>query len=167
MRGELRMVLRAADGALVEVREGHNAVMRSGAELVAGLFSGAGVAITHMGVGTSGEPEPETYDTATLGNEDVDGGGPLTGPTEVALAPEAFSVVTDTERRVVKVKLRATMPPGSAIGTIREAGLLARARNSATLYNRITFAPVTKLDDHELTLFWEVTFPYGDLHWLP
>jgi hypothetical protein len=35
------------------------------------------------------------------------------------------------------------------------------------LYNRVTFAPVQKADDHDLTLFWEVSFPYGDLHWLP
>ena len=34
------------------------------------------------------------------------------------------------------------------------------------LYNRVTFAPVTKGDDHELTLFWEVEFPFGDLQWL-
>jgi hypothetical protein len=35
------------------------------------------------------------------------------------------------------------------------------------LYNRVTFAPIQKGDDHELTLFWEITFPYGDLQWLP
>lgn len=31
------------------------------------------------------------------------------------------------------------------------------------LYNRVTFAPIVKGNDHELTMFWEVTFPYGDL----
>jgi hypothetical protein len=31
------------------------------------------------------------------------------------------------------------------------------------LYNRVTFAPIIKGNDHELTMFWEVTFPYGDL----
>jgi hypothetical protein len=30
----------------------------------------------------------------------------------------------------------------------------------------VVFAPVDKGDDHELTLFWEVEFPYGDLQWL-
>ena len=26
--------------------------------------------------------------------------------------------------------------------------------------------PILKGDDHELTMFWEITFPYGDLQWL-
>jgi hypothetical protein len=34
------------------------------------------------------------------------------------------------------------------------------------LYNRVVFPPLDKRDDHELTLFWEVEFPFGDLQWL-
>ena len=49
---------------------------------------------------------------------------------------------------------------------MREAGLLSRDGDAAILYNRVTFAPITKGNDHELTLFWEVSFPYGDLQWL-
>ena len=30
----------------------------------------------------------------------------------------------------------------------------------------MTFSPIEKTGDHELTLFWEVGFPYGDLQWL-
>jgi hypothetical protein len=65
------------------------------------------------------------------------------------------------------VRIHATIPPDGAIGTVREAGLLARATpDAATLYNRVTFAPLAKHADHELTMFWEVSFPYGDLQWL-
>jgi hypothetical protein len=27
----------------------------------------------------------------------------------------------------------------------------------------VVFPTISKGDDHELTLFWEVSFPYGDL----
>jgi hypothetical protein len=58
------------------------------------------------------------------------------------------------------------VPAAGAVGTIREAALLSRSGDNATLYNRVTFAPIQKTDDHELTLFWEIGFPYGDLQWL-
>ena len=49
---------------------------------------------------------------------------------------------------------------------MREAGLLSRGDGDPVLYNRVIFAPIEKGADHELTLFWEVAFPYGDLQWL-
>ena len=67
---------------------------------------------------------------------------------------------------MVRVKLRGTLPAPAAVGTIREAGLISHDGDSAALYNRVTFAPITKGNDHELTMFWEVSFPYGDLQWL-
>ena len=86
--------------------------------------------------------------------------------TEAELAAEAFDEPeVDEINRVVRVRVRGTLPDAAAVGTVREAGLLARsAPDSAVLYNRVTFAPIDKRDDHELTLFWEITFPYGDLH---
>lgn len=69
------------------------------------------------------------------------------------------------KKRLVTVKIRGTMPNASAVGTIREAGLLSKGEGGTVLYNRVTFAPLTKGNDHELTLFWDVSFPYGDLQW--
>jgi len=66
----------------------------------------------------------------------------------------------------VRVRVRGTVPAAAAVGTIREAALVSRSGDNATLYNRVTFSPIQKTDDHELTLFWEVGFPYGDLQWL-
>lgn len=163
MSGRLHMELVGRDGEQLAVRDGHNAVMRTGGDLVARLFAGQGAPITHMTVGTDDTPESGDFATTVLANDVVGGEPALTGGTEVAIPPEAFSFETDTARRVVKVRLRATLPAGAAVGTVREAGLLARTADSATLYNRITFAPLTKGDDHELTMFWEVSFPYGDL----
>jgi len=167
MRAELRVELRSATGETIEVRHAHNAVMRSGATLIASLFTGQGAPITHMGVGTSASPETDTFSTEQLTNDASDGGTPLDGDTEAPLPIESFQPPEiDETRRVVRVRLRGTLPPNAAVGVVREAGLISRTDAGAVLYNRVTFAPITKGDDHELTLFWEVTFPYGDLQWV-
>ncbi|MGE0824805.1 MAG: hypothetical protein AB7P18_22135 [Candidatus Binatia bacterium] len=166
MRAKLRLELRTTNGQMVAEREGYNSVMRSGAELLARLFSGQGVAISHMGVGISDAPETDAFATTTLSN-DTPGLQPLSGGTEVAIPPEAFQIdPPDETKRSVRVRVRATLPAIAAVGVVREAGLLSRDGEVTVLYNRVTFPPVTKADDHELTMFWEVSFPYGDLQWL-
>ena len=169
MRARLTLEVTDRSGATVAARHAANSVMRQGAELVADLFRGAGNPITHMGVGTSDAPESDAFDTVELTNEAAGGQAALTGATEVAIPPEAFGdPQVDDAKRVVHVRFRATLPDSSAVGTVREAGLLSRPESGdPVLYNRVIFAPVQKADDHELTLFWEVSFPYGDLHWLP
>jgi hypothetical protein len=169
MRAHLTLELSDRSGAAVATRRATNSVMRQGAALVADLFRGAGNPITHMGVGTSDAPESDAFDTDALTNEAAGGQPALTGATEAPIPPEAFGQPQiDEGQRVVRVRFRATLPDSAAVGTVREAGLLARPETGdPVLYNRVTFAPVQKSDDHELTLFWEVSFPYGDLHWLP
>ncbi|MBP0445838.1 hypothetical protein J8J14_13745 [Roseomonas sp. SSH11] len=162
MRATLLLLLRDHRGRPIGQRRAANAVMRSGAGLVARAFAGQGAGITHMGVGNSDAAEPEDFSREALRNEGVEGER-LAGATEVAIPPEAFQFVNDATRRVILVRLRATLPDAAAVGTVREAGLLSRKADGATLYNRVTFAPLAKGDDHELTLFWEVAFPYGDL----
>lgn len=166
MRAQLRLEVRDAAGAVLTTRAARNAVMRDGSMLVAQLFAGVtgSAGITHMGVGTSDAPTPETFATPGLANADP----PLAGDVEAPIPTAAFAISTDPVRRVSVVRVRATLPAAAAVGTIREAGLLSRAEGVATpvLYNRVTFAPVDKHDDHEMTLFWEIEFPYGDLHGL-
>jgi len=164
MKGKVRLELTDATGARLAVRRAGNSVLRSGGRLVAELFSGQGSPISHMAVGTNGDPEGEQFATTSLTNE---GKQALAGPTEVAIAANSFEIAGDADRRVVAVRQRATLPAGSAVGTVREAGLQAGvAAQGGVLYNRVTFEPIDKGDDHELTLFWEVSFPYGDLQWL-
>lgn len=156
MRAYLRVEMRSRSGETIAVREAANSVLRTGAGLMGRLFAGQGGAITHMAVGSSDSPETEAFATTAL-----------TDVTEVALAAEAFQIdPPDPVKRVVRVRVRGTVPAPDAVGTIREAALLARNEAGATLYNRVTFAPIEKTADHELTLFWEVGFPYGDLQWL-
>ena len=166
MRAKYSLELTDSQGRIAAVRCGHNSVMRGGAELLARLFAGSGTPITHMGVGISDSPESEAFSTGALSNDASTGREPLSGLVEAAIAPEAFSVTTDETQRLVRVRVRATLPAADAVGTVREAGLVSRSASGSVLYNRITFAPITKGDDHELTLFWEISFPYGDLQGL-
>ena len=169
MRALLRIELTSGTGdgrRVLDVRESHNSVMQAGADLVARLFAGQGTPITHMGVGTSSEPESDQFDTAALSNDPVGDAPPLEGPVEAELPPEAFTFSVDLVRRVVKVRIKGSLPDAAAVGTVREAGLLARDGATTKLYNRVTFAPIEKGPDHDLTMFWEVSFPYGDLQWL-
>lgn len=166
MRATVRMELRNGGGDLIESRFAKNSVMAGGAALVANLFCGkAAAAITHMGVGISAEPETDSFATKEL-KTTGDSPDAIKGATETAIAPSDFTITTDEAKRLVIVRLHATLPKTAAVGTLREAGLLSRAGDARTLYNRVTFAPIAKGNDHELTLFWEVTFPYGDLNWM-
>ncbi|ASR54787.1 hypothetical protein ACT17Q_06810 [Cellulomonas sp. CW35] len=164
MKATLHLVLSDHDGSVVDERRAHNTVMASGARIIADLFAGVGNPITHMGVGTN-DDSPEDVSVTALTN----GGGDdaaLVGATTTPVAASAFTAMLVPERRVVRVRVRATLPDDAAVGRIREAGLVSQGDTDAVLYNRVVFAPVDKGDDHELTLFWEVEFPYGDLQWL-
>jgi hypothetical protein len=182
MHGRIRIELRQR-GRLIELREASNAVMQAGGLLVARLFAGAaGTGITHLGVGNSDTPETDKYATTALTP------GDLTGGTEAAIPPDAIIIEPPNETsRTVKVRIRGTLPSSAAVGTVREAGLISRPPavlpgpvivpdsptpaipleppppGAPVLYNRVTFAPLVKGNDHELTMFWEVTFPFGDL----
>jgi hypothetical protein len=163
MRAHLTVELKNRSGETLAVRRAHNAVMQDGAKLIARLFAGTGGAITHMGVGTSDAPDGDNFATAALSNAAIGDAAPLTAPTEAAIPPEAFAIDVNEATRTVRVRVRGTLPDAAAVGTVREAGLVAHVAAEIILYNRVTFAPIIKGNDHELTLFWEVTFPYGDL----
>jgi hypothetical protein len=163
MRAKLTIELTGPDGAVLAARSASNSVMQAGAQLIAQLFSGAGGPITHMGVGINDAPETDAFSTAALTNTAGGGNEPLQGPVEAAITPDAFQIEPDQTHRVVRVRVRGTIPANGAVGTVREAGLVSRTGDTAVLYNRVTFAPITKGNDHELTLFWEINFPYGDL----
>lgn len=165
MRARLHLQITTADGRVATERRAANTVMQSGAQLIADLFAGTGSPITHMGVGTSAAA-PDDVTVVALTNGAPGGDEALTGDTSGAIPPEAFTARVVPEQRVVQVRVRATLPNAAAVGRIREAGLLSVKEGATVLYNRVVFAPVDKGDDHELTLFWEVDFPFGELQWL-
>ena len=163
MHATLHLHLTDRRGRRVAARRVRNSVMQGGARLVAQLFSGEGGPITHMAVGASGDPTPDDFDVAALSPTVEGDATPLAGSLEAPVGP--FTIVPDITRRLMLVRVRATLPEAAAVGLVREAGLVAQVGEQRILYNRVTFPEVSKGDDHELTMFWEVTFPYGDLHW--
>jgi hypothetical protein len=163
MKGRLTLELKSQAGELLAHVRADNAVMQAGGKLVASLFAGKGTPITHMGVGTSDAPDGDQFATTQL--TPGTGTDALQGATDVAIPADAFTIDTDATKRVVWVRARITVPAGSATGTLREAGLLSKTASASTLYNRVVFAPIVKRASDELSMFWEVSFPYGDLQW--
>ncbi|QPJ61317.1 MAG: hypothetical protein G3M70_05190 [Candidatus Nitronauta litoralis] len=170
MRAQVHLELRdIASGKLLENRHAKNTVMQSGAMLIAELFSGRGSRITHMGVGTN-DGTPDDISIVELRNEPVGENPALTGGLLAPISTDSFQFEINAVKRLVQVRVRATLPSDAAVGMVREAGLISQqvpegeGDPTNVLYNRVTFAPIDKKDDHELTLFWEVEFPFGDLH---
>jgi hypothetical protein len=162
--------LRDASGTAIARRVAHNAVLSGGAALVADLFRGTGGAgpVNRMAVGANPAPEVPPFATTELSASSPEV-GELSGVRDVELAPEAFTVTADAEGRRVLVAVRAVLPaadPGDVDalhGPVAEAALLHQASDGARrLYNRVTFEPVDKRPDQELSLYWEVAFPFGD-----
>lgn len=166
MRAHLTIETRDQAGHITARRRAHNAVMQQGAELVAKLFAGTGNPISHMGVGNRENLEEITFDITELTNEPDGAGATLSGATEAPLPPDSIRIEADENKRRIRVTIRGVMPEDAAIGVIREAGLLADTPDGMVLYNRVQFEPIDKGDDHELTLFWEIDFPFGDVQWV-
>jgi hypothetical protein len=165
MRATLHIELRDRRGRVLVAHSARNTVLGTGGRLVADLFAGTGSPITHMGVGTS-DDEPDSVAITALQNDDGSGQPGIVGDTATPIAPGDFHIDVDDARRRVVVRVRATLPDAAAVGTLREASLLSRRDTGDVLYNRVVFPPISKGDDHDLSLFWEIEFPFGDLQWL-
>lgn len=162
----LTVELRDGDGAVVTRRRAHNAVLSAGAELIADLFRGAGAGpINRMSVGANPTPEVPPFATTDLAAGSPETGA-LSGPRDVVLGPDAFAVTVDAEQRRVVVTARVVLPAGDDTalqGPVAESALLHEsADGTRRLYNRVTFEPVEKRSEQELSLYWEIGFPFGD-----
>lgn len=174
----LRLELREAGGPPLLRREARNVVARSGAELLAALFTGAGgKAIDAVAVGISDEPSGPPYEVSALTLQRP-GGEPLltksVAPIAKSVAPNEapFQVETLPDELRVRVSLRTLIPVGYALPTdpavdgvdIAEAALGVAAEGGealARIYNRVVFEPFRKARKHEVALYWEISFPYG------
>lgn len=168
----LRVELREVGGPPLLRRQADNAVARSGAELLAALFTG-GVrrSIDAVGVGVGDEPNGPPYETTAL-TLARPGGPTLLTRHVIAVDPAAFMVETLPEELRVRVSLRTLIPADMAVHPdpeveavdIAEAALGVVSDDGATLtriYNRVAFEPFRKARKHEVSLYWEISFPYG------
>lgn len=166
MRAHLTIQTSDPQGRLVTQRKAHNAVMLQGAELIAKLFAGNGSPISHMGVGNREELTGPEFEINELLNDPDSDGLSLTGELVAPLPQDSVRIEPDPDNLRIRVTIRGVMPEAAAVGTIREAGLLADTPDGMVLYNRVEFEPIEKADDHELTLFWQIDFPFGDVQWV-
>ncbi len=172
IEGRLRLLLRQPGGPVMEERRGHNAVLRSGAELVAALFQGSlTTPVNGMAVGIDPTPPSPPYERTAL-TTTTSTGEPALLRAGVGVAPEDMTVEVLPEEFKVRVFVRGVIPPDRAVSPddtvervdIGEAalGVLAPAGDGLSqLYNRVVFEPLPKTRDQELVLYWEIDFPYG------
>jgi hypothetical protein len=158
--------LRDASGTVVTTRRAHNAVLRGGAELLGDLFRGASDAgpVNRMGVGADPNPEVPPFGSTDLAGSH-ESTGELQGPREVELTPDTFTATVDDDGPRLLVTARVILPAGDDTalrGPVAEAGLLHRGDDGHRLYNRVTFEPIDKRAEQELSLYWEIAFPFGD-----
>lgn len=159
MQGHLTLRLIDGEGNVVHQQQRHNRIVTSGRELVAQLFTGVSsgtppAPISHMAVGTSNAASVDNQ-TALVAERSP---RKAIAPTDVSYSqfdePGAGGAV-----RRVRVRLQAVFDFGDANGTepLREAGIF-NAATAGRMYNRVTFADVTKTNAFKLTLIWEITF---------
>ena len=152
-QGRLTLTIESPDGRLVARRDARNLVVKGGAQIIAGLFSGKGkTAIDNVRIGF-GKATADVSSTA------------LTAPAQAIDPAHLRAPLTDANFTVdgggatsVTVRISAPFnPQEEKIENVSEAGLFA----GDTLYNQVVFEPITMLKDHVITFFWQVDFPFG------
>lgn len=172
VRGKLRVELREPGGPTLLRREACNTVARSGAALLAALFTGTqSGGVDGVAVGSSELPNGPPYEIDAL-TTSTPGGDPLISANATRIDPEEFEVEVVAEEFRVRVSLRTLIPAGVAVhpdpevASVRvgEAALGVLNGDESGLeqiYNRVVFEPFEKGRNHEIALYWEISFPYG------
>lgn len=152
MLGRVHLIGEATDGRIVLDRWHANRIVRSGRQLVAQRFAGVPgtppAVVSHMGVGTGGDAVTDDHT------------GLVAERARNPVATPVYTDIIDTGGiKRVKVSLQTVFDFGEANGAdpLREAGIFTAA-SGGTLYNRVTFEPVTKAATFKLTLIWDIVF---------
>jgi hypothetical protein len=149
-RGRMRLEVRGPGGRVVAERRATNIVLRGGAELIAKLVTGtASKPINQVGVGFA----TEVADAGATALTGKDGVAP---PPPTAIPADSFTIDA-TRPRAVAISVASVYHPQSELTDVSEAGLLA----DDDLYNQVVFEPVTLRVGQDVTIFWEIEFPFG------
>lgn len=148
LAGRLAITLRDSTGRVVAERHADNLITNAGRALLGRLLTGGAqldasrVAIA-IGTGTAA---PGVADTALAARV---GAAPATAAAPVADGAQ------------MKVTVTATFAGAGLAGiqAVSEAGIeLSVAGGGTVLYNRVTFPPINRTPDLDMTLSWEVLF---------
>ncbi len=152
MTGHLTIVLRDCHGQVVLQQRVNNLITTAGKTLVAELFTGA----------LQGKPE---FSIAVGNGAKI----AVPGDTQLerqldrapAITPAIRLVETEGQQKAVAT-ITATLPMLAVEAPnqeLSEAGILIELPNQKpVLYNRVTFPVITRTNNLEMTLTWEVLF---------
>jgi len=154
LRGRVRLRVSDSEGSLVAERRSENVVVKRGAEIVAGLLSGAASAarINRLQLGFGRESVGVEATSLTPPADDAIPAAALQG----VIPPESFTVQTDRPD-VLQLLITTDFSPSVELSDVSEAGLMA----GDALYNQVVFEPITLRVGQDITFFWEVDLPYG------
>jgi hypothetical protein len=157
MRGRLIIRTRNRRDTVVEEMVADNAIVYTGRELVAYLFTGQTHAasttpISHLALGSDGTTVNPTGDTALKAEA-------LRLPIGKMDVQEARDGDTTRARVTVTIELDFAVPQDRDSLELREAGLFNGGdRETSVMYNRVVFPVITKTKEFALTFIWEITF---------
>jgi hypothetical protein len=145
LSGRLRIVVRDAEGRVVDERLVDNLITDAGRQLLARLFAGQAQANElRIAAGTNGEAQGA--DQATI----------------AVVADARASVAIDDPVRDGRALARvvATLPASGDPNpqAIAEAGIVIVLPDRRVVYNRVTFPVVNRAGNLEMTFTWEVSF---------
>lgn len=151
LSGRLTIALYRLDGQLLQRVTEPNLITKAGKALIAQLFIGSveGKADLRIAVGDSNN---------TVNIDDTELGRQL---DESPAAVSVIDTVTVEGVQRASVKLIANFPalPAGKTQVLREAGVVMRFSNQPqVLYNHVNFAEITRTDNVQMTLTWEVLF---------
>jgi hypothetical protein len=136
--GTVVLTLTGPDGKVKERREIFNAIVQTGKNHIASRLVGV--------------------DQAPMGFMALGSGGAATAIGDLGLDAELGRVaLTSYAAAVNVVSAVATFPPGTATGTLAEAGLFNLLSGGGVMLARTTFSGVVKAAGDTLTVNWTVT----------
>jgi hypothetical protein len=153
--GRLTLRLHAADGRVVDERDVHNDITIHGRGLVARLFNGTVDTpvprVSRMCVGSSGEAFDAQKNAL---------GAPI-GCVPIGTVEESTTADASGKPRR-RLRITGELGMDQCNGELREAGLFTaenpRDPAAAVMYNRVTFKPINKSPEFQLTLVWDIIF---------
>ncbi|HSX81747.1 MAG TPA: hypothetical protein VLQ80_24680 [Candidatus Saccharimonadia bacterium] len=158
MRGRLIVRKRNRQDTVVEEMMADNAIVYTGRELVAYLFTGQAnpaasiTPISHLALGSDGTAVHPQDDTAlkaealrlAIGKMDVQ---------------EAQDGSATRAKVTITTELDFAVPSDKDSLELREAGLFNGSDpTQSVMYNRVVFPVITKTKEFALTFIWEITF---------
>lgn len=147
LAGILTITLRDAAGRVVDERKADNLITNAGRELLGRLWTG-GVQLdaSSMAIAIGTGDAPEKVEDIAL------------AARVAAAAASAAAPVADGAQ--MKVTVTATHKGAELTGTqkVCEAGIELKVAGGTVLYNRVTFPPINRTPNLDMTLSWEVLF---------